>query len=776
VTSGQISDSHTSHWGAFAPDVDERGEVTAMHPCALDPAPSPILQNLVGSLRHRLRVPQPMVREGWLRDGPGPDARRGEDRFVAVGWDEVLERLAAELRRVYDGHGPEAVFGGSYGWSSAGRFHHAQGQVHRFLNTLGGYVRSVNTYSAGTAEVLLPHVLGGGPEILRSLTSWPMLAAHTELMVCFGGVPAKNAAVAPGGVTQHHTDGHLRAMAARGAEFVLVGPDRRDLPDHLPTTWLPVRPGTDTALLLALCHVLVTEGLHDESFLATHCVGVERVLPDLLTTTPAWAEQLCGVEARAITALARRMASRRTMVTVTFSLQRAEFGEQPVWAGVLLAALLGQIGLPGGGFGHGYGSVGDNGYPAHTIPLPTLPQGINPVREHIPVARIADMLLHPGEEYPYNGQRRRYPDIELVYWCGGNPFHHHQDPGRLRAAWRRVPTVVVHEPYWTPSARHADIVLPATVTLERDDIGASRTDPFLTAMKASSAPYEQARDDFIVFSELAEILGAGKAYTEGRDAGEWLRHLYESWRAALPGRDPPDFDGFWGAGRLDVPTPPPSALLGDFRTDPAAHPLATPSGRIELHSAEIASYSYADCPGHPTWLEPLEWHGSARAARYPLVLLANNPATRLHSQLDFGSHSRSTKIQGREPVRLHPDDAARRGLADGDLARVFNDRGACLGGVVVDSDLTAGVAQMATGAWFSPVPGTDPPLCAAGNVNVLTPDVGSSSLSQGCAGSRVLVEIEKWCGAVPVISAAEPPVVASEVTEVREPDRRRRRS
>ncbi|MHA6780623.1 molybdopterin-dependent oxidoreductase [Pseudonocardia saturnea] len=749
---------HMSHWGAFTPAVDARGEVVSARGSELDPAPSPLLGNLVGSLRHRLRVASPMVRRGWLERGPGPDPRRGDEAFVAVGWDEVLDRLSAELRRVYGGRGPEAVFGGSYGWSSAGRFHHAQGQVHRFLNSLGGYVASVNTYSAGTSEVLLPHVLGAGPEILRSLTSWPLLAAHTELMVCFGGVPAKNTAVAPGGVTRHDTDGHLRAMAARGAEFVLIGPDRRDLPAHLPSRWLPARPGTDTALMLALCHVLVTENLHDAAFVASHCTGLDRVLPyltgasDGVPKSPRWAAALCGVEADEITALARAMASRRTMVTVTFSLQRAEFGEQPIWAGVLLAALIGQIGLPGGGFGHGYGSVGDNGFPAHKIPLPTLPQGVNPVREYIPVARIADMLLDPGGAYEYNGERRRYPEIELVYWCGGNPFHHHQHLARLREAWRRPSTVVVHEQYWTPAAQHADIVLPATVTLERDDIGSSRTDPFLTAMRACAAPYELARDDYATFSDLAAILGTEKAYTEGRSAAEWLRHLYDGWR---DGRPVPDFDAFWAAGRVDVAVPAPGILLADFRRDPAGHPLATPSGRIELHSEVVASYRYADCPGHPAWLEPEEWHGSARAARYPLVLLANNPASRLHSQLDFGPHSAASKVDGREPVRIHPLDAGRRGLSDGDLVRVFNDRGACVGGVVVDPDIAAGVVQMATGSWLSPVAGVEPLLCSAGNVNVLTRDTGSSRLSQGCAGSRALVEIERWPGEPPAIAAHE---------------------
>ena len=143
------------------------------------------------------------------------------------------------------------------------------------------------------------------------------------------------------------------------------------------------------------------------------------------------------------------------------------------------------------------------------------------------------------------------------------------------------------------------------------------------------------------------------------------------------------------------------------------------------------------------------------------MLLANNPSARLHSQLDFGPHSAASKVAGREPLRMHPDDAAARGLAEGDLVRVFNDRGACLAGLRVSADLLPGVVQMSTGAWFSPVddPGGAPVLCTAGNVNVLTPDVGSSGFSQGCAGSRALVEVQRWEGDVPPVASAGPPPV-----------------
>jgi biotin/methionine sulfoxide reductase len=756
----------TSHWGAFSARADPDGgvEVTA-HPH--DPAPSPLLGNVPGGLRHATRVARPAVRRGWLCDGPGPSDRRGRDPFVEVGWDRALDLLAAELARVREAHGNEAIFGGSYGWASAGRFHHAQSQLHRFLGLFGGYTGSRNTYSIGTSEVLLPHLVGSASTILRSASSWPTIVENTELIVAFGGIPEKNVFVTPGGTTRHGTPGHLAALAGRGTAIVLISPLRSDLPEYLNAEWHPVIPATDVALMLGLAHTLAAEGRHDRSFLDRYCAGYdtfERYLLGQADGVPKdadWAGPICGIEPDAIRRLARRMAAARTLITVTWSLQRAQHGEQPVWAALALAAMLGQIGLPGGGFGHGYGSMGDVGGHAPLARLPTLRQGRNPVRAFIPVARIADMLLNPGGWYDYDGQRYRYPDIRLVYWAGGNPFHHHQDLGRLRAAFGRPDTIVVHEPHWTATARHADIVLPVTTSLEREDIGSGRRDTHLIAMHRAVPPVGQARDDHAILAGLAGRLGFAPAFAEGRSARQWLEHLYGEWRDAMlaQGHDVPEFAEFWEAGEYRLPGGPTHfTLLESFRADPDRSPLRTPSGRIEITSATIAGFGYPDCPGHPVWLEPDEWLGSQRARRFPLHLIANQPATRLHSQLDMGATSQRGKISGREALQMHPADAAGRGIAAGDVVRVFNDRGGCLAGAVLTTALRRGVVRLPTGAWFDPVPDAGPePLCAHGNPNVLTADRPSSRLSQGCAGQHALVEVERCSGPLPPVTIGSPP-------------------
>ena len=756
---------HSSHWGAFSVLPRYGGIEVVPHP--RDPAPSPLLDNIPASVSHRARIAQPMVRRGWLEHGPGPDPRRGRDDFVPLDWPRASDLVSKELRRVYSDYGARAIFGGSYGWASAGRFHDAPRQLHRFLNVAGGYVRSVGSYSSGAATVILPHVIGPQEAVAGNNVSWDELVAGSALVLAFGGMALKNNDVGGGGTGEHIALARLRAARSRGVEFHLIGPLHDDLPGEVDAVWHPIRPGTDVALMLGIAHTLVSEGLNDRAFLDRYCVGYESFEAYLFgrddgqLKDAAWAAAICGLPADEITALARNAAGRRTLVTCSQSLQRAEHGEQPVWMGVVLAAMLGQIGLPGGGFAYALGSTSNTGKPPLAVPLPTLPIERNNIADFIPVARIADMLLHPGEAFDFNGQRLSYPDIRLVYWAGGNPFHHHQDLNRLRGTFARPDTVIVHESAWTATARHADIVLPATVTLEREDIGGSPGDPLLVAMHRAVPPYREARDDYGIFAALAERLGIAERLTEGRSANQWLRHLYEPTRRALleRGARAPDFDEFWEMGELVLPTLPwDGGIVRAFRRDPIAAPLPTPSGKIEISSPRIAGFGHAGCPGHPTWLAPTEGPNS----RFPLQLVANQPATRLHSQLDFGATSLSSKIKDREPVRIHPQDAEGRGIRDGDVVRLYNDRGACLAGAVLSEALRPGVVQLSTGAWYDPEdPGAEQPICVHGNPNVLTRDIGTSKLAQGCTGQLSLVEIERFDGPLPPVRAFDPPPAAA---------------
>ena len=269
-------------------------------------------------------------------------------------------------------------------------------------------------------------------------------------------------------------------------------------------------------------------------------------------------------------------------------------------------------------------------------------------------------------------------------------------------------------------------------------------------------PYGLARDDCEIFSDFAERLGAREPFTEGRTARQWLALLYEPIRALLAaqGLPAPSFEEFWKAGSLNVPQHlDDGGRLRRFRDDPAAHLLPTPSGRIEIFSKKIAGHRDADCPGHPLWLEKTDvpQRGS------PLYLIANQPTTRLHSQLDFGGHSTEAKRRDREVARMNPRDAKPRGIADGDIIRLFNARGACLAAVRITDSIAPGIIQLPTVAWYDPMDlEEETPLCVHGNPNVLTRDIGTSSFAQGCTGQLTTVEVERFNGNLPPIRAFDP--------------------
>lgn len=744
-----------AHWGAYTAVVRD-GRLVACEPFALDPRPSPLLDAIVPMVYSPRRIARPVVRKSWL-DSRGARGRdlRGRDPFVEVDWDQALALVADEITRTRAEHGASGIFCGSYGWSSAGRLHHARSLIRRFYFAGGGGVDQVGNYSWGTAQFLLPHVIGTYAPLTGRVTSWPSIVAHTEVFVAFGGLALKNGQVSSGGAAEHTQEHWLRELAAGGARVINISPTRDDCPAFLNAEWIPIRPNTDVALMLALAWELRRLNAHDPDFLSRCCVGYDALeayflgRSDGTAKTPEWAASVTGVPAQRIRELAAALCGKRSYLTCSFAVQRAQYGEQPYWMVIALAAMLGQIGLPGGGFGFGHGSMNGVGNPRIATPGPEMPVGRNPAGLSIPVARLTDMLEHPGAPYAFQGETRHYPDIQLVHWAGGNPFHHHQQLNRLLNAWRAKPrTIVVNEIWWTPAARHADIVLPITTSLERNDIGGSSRDRYALAMHRAIDPVGQARDDFDVFADLARRLGYGERYTEGRGEMDWVRHIYARFASAQghAAAALPDFDAFWRQGYVELPAPQHDfVLFEEFRADPPGHPLGTPSGRIELYSETLAAYGCTDCGPHPRWMAPREWLGADAAQKHPLHLLTVQPADRLHSQLDPAPLAQANKVAGCEALRIHPHDARQRRVRAGDVVRLYNDRGACLAGAVLDEGLLRGTVVMATGAWFSPDQGGNAPE-RAGTANVLTLDIGTSSLTQGPNAMSCLVQVERWNG------------------------------
>ena len=738
-----------TQWGVYDVEVDH-GRIIGVHDVDFDPNPTPLGQALVDGIQHETRIQRPAIRKGWLEAKDRARERRGADEFVEVPWDEALDLAATELTRVVDGHGNRSIFAGSYGWASAGRFNHAQSQLHRFINQIGGSTRAANSYSTAAAQVILPHVVSSWWQIELEQTTWSEIADECELIVAFGGLPMRNTQAAYGGISEHQSVPGLRGARDQGVEVVNISPLRSDETEA--DEWIAPRPGTDVALMLGCAFVLETEELLDRDFLYSHCEGYEKFQAYLLghddgcPKSPNWAAEIADVPAEVMVSLTRRMAHKRTFVTAAWSLQRAQHGEQPYWMLVTLAAMLGQIGLKGRGFGFGYGAEGFIGSDWRRLNWATLPKGRNPTGFHIPVARIADLLLNPGASISYDGQEITYPDIKLVYWAGGNPFHHHQDLNRFIQGWRRPDTVIVNEPWWTPVAQWADIVFPATTQLERDDICASSHDPYAHAMERAIPPQHEARSDHEIFKGLARRLGVLEQFTEGRSEREWLIQLWE--RSAVTARkqgvELHSFDAFWRDGIYKLPKDKKRVpWMSRYRQDPQRNRLNTPSGKIELYSAVIDAFELDDCKGHASWLEPAERLGGRGCDRYPLALLTPQPKHRLHSQMDHAAHSRDSKINGMEVVTMHPDTARVRGIEAGQTVRIYNDRGACRAAVRLDEGMRKDVVVLPTGAWYKPEnPAIDSSLELNGNPNVLTLDVGTSGLAQGCSANTCLVEVE----------------------------------
>ena len=742
----------STHWGTYKFSVDEDKKIK-LDNWELDSSPTEFGLGLADAANDELRIKQPHVRKGWLENNCKSDGNRGRDSYIPVSWDEAFELASKELLETKNTFGNSSIYAGSYGWASAGRFHHAKSQVNRFFNLFGGFSSSFQSYSYAAAQTLLPHIIGLDLySTLDEHTSWGALSKECELILMFGGMPLKNSKVSAGGVGKHTTEKGISKCFENGVEFINISPLIDDAPEFLNAKQVSIRPNTDTALMLALANILIKNDSYDKEFIEKYTVGFKSFSAYVLgkknnqECTPSWASEITKIPVNLIKELADKIISKKTMISLSWSLQRASRGEQPLWMGITLAAMLGQIGTAGGGFGFGYSSVNSTGDSYDKIPWQSLPQGQNKIKDFIPVARVTDMLEKPGQEFIYDGKKLTYPDIKLIYWAGGNPFHHHQDLNRLVKAWQKPKTIIVNEIWWNPQALHADIVFPANTALERNDLMLNPRDPTIVANKSAMKSFENSKTDFEIFSGLANKLGFLEKFTGNKSEMDWIKFIWDrsskAYKKTYINNDlsMPSFEEFWEKGYFEVPAPRTEKIMFDkFRKDPAHFPLQTPSGKIEISSETIANFQLPDCYSHPYWFEPYEWLGNVN--EYPLHLISNQPTHRLHGQLDNADESQKSKINGKEPVMINSKDAFDRDIKKGDIVMLYNARGRVLAGAKISDNVMPGVIVLSTGAWFDP--DYDLNIEKHGNPNVLTKDIGTSSLGQGPTCHTTLVELKR---------------------------------
>ncbi|TQI78619.1 trimethylamine-N-oxide reductase (cytochrome c) [Serratia fonticola] len=771
-----------SRWGALYVEVKD-GKVVSSKGALPKTVPNSLQQTAPDQVHTKARIKYPMVRKSYLENPGKADNKRGSDPFVRVSWEQALKLIHEQHSRIRGQYGPSSIFAGSYGWRSSGILHKAQTLLQRYMSMAGGYAGHTGDYSTGAAQVIMPYVVGS-VEVYEQQTTWPMVLEHSQVVVLWGMNPINTLKIAWSSSDEQGLE-YLHLLKKSGKSVIAIDPMRSETIEFFGdnATWIAPNMGTDVAMMLGIAHTLVKKDLHDKAFLEKYTTGYPQFEEYLLgkndntEKTAAWAAEISGVPAEQIEKLAEIFAGNKTMIMGGWGIQRQQYGEQRHWMLVTLAAMLGQIGTEGGGFGFSY-HYSNGGNPTRVGGvLPAISAqveggssagndwAVSDAVVSIPVARIVEALENPGGKYQHNGKEQTFPDIKMIWWAGGANFTHHQDTNRLIKAWQKPELIVISECYWTAAAKHADIVLPITTSFERNDLTMTGdySNQHLVPMKQVIEPQFESRHDFDVFADLAEMLkpGGKAVYTEGKDEMGWLKQFYDvAQKAARAQRVAmPAFNTFWQQNKLiemrQNEKNDKYVRYADFRNDPVMNPLGTPSGKIEIFSKTIEGYQYKDCPPHASWIEPDEWKGSANKDQ--LQLLTAHPAHRLHSQLNYAELRKEYAVADREPVTLHPDDAKARGIANGDVVRVWNDRGQVLVGAQISDGIKPGVICIHEGAW----PDLENGICKNGAANVLTADIPTSRLANGCAGNSALVYAEKYQGEVPKLTAFDEPEIVS---------------
>jgi len=524
--------------------------------------------------------------------------------------------------------------------------------------------------------------------------------------------------------------------------------------------WIPIRPGTDVAMMSAMAYVMITEQLYDAEFVRTHCVGFDSTqMPpgaedaesysdyilgkrDGVPKTPEWAEPITAVPRQTIARIAREYATTKPGVLYqSYGIQRRAYGEQAVIGGCVLAAITGNVGISGG-WASGKAAQAPDGGPTTSI----FPTGKNPVKASIPVFLWTEAVLRGHEMTAKTdgvvGVEKLDNDIKLIYAVASNALlNQHGNINRTAQILRDerlVEFIVVQDNFLTPSGRFADILLPACTQFETWGLaeGWKYGDELILEPKLVE-PLGESKSDYRICAELAERLGIGEAYTEGRDERAWVEWCRDRYRQTrFPGL--PSLDELLesNVGVYAKAVTKPTVAFAEFRADPEAHSLDTPSGKIEIFSKRLYDMNNPEIPPIPKYIQEWESPFGPEAKVYPLQVIGHHTLHRVHS-----THDNNDWLEEAFPQRvfINPLDAQTRGIRDGDMVKVYNSRGATVLRCRVTNRIMPGVVDIPQGAWWEP---GESGIDRHGSINVLTSERWTP-LAFGSAQHTAMVEVEK---------------------------------
>ncbi|WP_339025738.1 selenate/tellurate reductase subunit YnfE [Leclercia pneumoniae] len=707
------------------------------------------------SIRRRMNHPDrlnyPMKRVG----------KRGEGKFERISWDEALNLLTDSLKKVVSQYGNEAVYinysSGIVGGNVTRSSPYAS-LVARLMNCYGGFLSHYGTYSTAQIACAMPYTYGSNEGNSTSDIE------NSQLVVMFGNNPAETR-MSGGGITYYLEQARERS----NARMIVIDPRYTDTAAGREDEWIPIRPGTDAALVSALAWVLITENRVDQAFLDTYCVGYdEKNLPegapanghykawilgdgeDGLAKTPEWAAKITGIPAERIVKLAREIGSAKpAYISQGWGPQRHANGELSARAIAMLPILTGNVGIHGGNSGAREST--------YTITIERMPVLENPVKTQISCFSWTDAIARGPEMTAtrdgVRGKEKLDVPIKFIWNYAGNCItNQHSDINKTHAILQdesQCEMIVVIDNFMTSSAKYADLLLPDLMTVEQEDIipnDYAGNMGYLIFLQPATSPKFERKPIYWIMSEVAKRLGKDvyDKFTEGRTQSEWLQYLY----AKMVARDPllPAYDELKKMGIYKRRDPAGHFVAyKKFREDPLNNPLKTPSGKIEIYSSKLAdiSHRWEHAPDEtisplPIYAHTFEgWDDPARD-RYPLQLFGFHFKGRTHST--YGNID-VLEAACRQEVWINPLDAASRGIKNGDLVRVFNGRGELRIAAKVTPRIMPGVSAMGQGAWHNADMNGDR-VDHGACVNTLTTH-RPSPLAKGNPQHTNLVQIEK---------------------------------